>query len=420
MERLVFYRKESVAFFESYGLENHWAVFVQSIAILVLIFTLAYLVDRVLTFVMRRVIPKIVGYTANQWDDIFMENRVFSNFAHFFPGILMQNLQDLISSSSVRWFVSTFIGVYFIVVTVLFLNALLNAIQQLFIHLKGVSAIVKIYIQLGKVVLYSLAGVAIISIFANKNFMDILAGLGAMITILLIVYKDMIMGFVAGIQLSANKMVYVGDWVELPKDGADGIVIDIGLTTVKVQNWDRTITTIPTYKLTSESFTNWRGMQESDGRRIKRHVNIDMESIHFLSEEEINTFRKIRLISEYIEDKIKIINQVNANEPEQFNQRRLTNIGTFRKYVENYLRESGYVNLDMMFLVRQLQATEKGVPIEIYMFSKIKEFIIYEGIQSDIFDHIIAIVPTFNLRLFQEPTGHNFSAIREIKNQTAE
>lgn len=230
----------------------------------------------------------------------------------------------------------------------------------------------------------------------------------------------MIMGFVAGIQLSANKMVYVGDWVELPKDGADGIVIDIGLTTVKVQNWDRTITTIPTYKLTSESFTNWRGMQESDGRRIKRHVNIDMESIHFLSEEEINTFRKIRLISEYIEDKIKIINQVNANEPEQFNQRRLTNIGTFRKYVENYLRESGYVNLDMMFLVRQLQATEKGVPIEIYMFSKIKEFIIYEGIQSDIFDHIIAIVPTFNLRLFQEPTGHNFSAIREIKNQTAE
>ncbi|WGU69804.1 mechanosensitive ion channel [Capnocytophaga canimorsus] len=271
-------------------------------------------------------------------------------------------------------------------------------------------ASLKIYIQLAKVIVFSLGGIAVISIFANKNFLDILAGLGAMITILLIVYKDMIMGFVAGIQLSANKMVYVGDWIVLPKDGADGTVIDIGLTTVKIQNWDRTITTIPTYKLTSESFTNWRGMQLSGGRRIKRHVSIDIESIHFLSEAEIQTFRKIRLLTEYIDEKLQVISAVNANETEHVNQRRLTNIGTFRKYVENYLRESGYANLDMTFIVRQLQSTEKGVPIEIYMFCKVKEWAIYEQIQADIFDHIFAIIPTFNLRLFQEPSGHNFSS----------
>lgn len=403
------YRNQTVQILENYGFSNYWSVVTQSIIVFVLILILAWLTDKVATLVMRRFIPKLVGYTATKWDDIFVENRVFAKFAHFLPGVLVIVFCDLIASETFRTLIQTFISTYFIIVSVLFLNAVLNALEELYILSKGTEVTIKIYTQLAKVVLFSLAGVAIISIFANKNFIDILTGLGAMVTILLIVYKDMIMGFVAGIQLSANKMVFVGDWITSPKDGADGIVIDIGLTTVKVQNWDRTITTIPTHKLTSESFTNWRGMQQSDGRRIKRHVNIDIESIHFLSEEEIQTFRKIRLISQYIDDKVKIISEVNANETEHFNQRRLTNIGTFRKYVENYLRESGFVNLDMMFVVRQLQPTEKGIPIEIYMFSKIKEFAVYEQVQSDIFDHILAIVPTFNLRLFQEPSGHNFS-----------
>lgn len=403
------YRNQTVQMLENYGLSNSWAIIIQSIIVFTLILILAWLTDKVATLIMRRFVPKLVGYTATKWDDIFVENRVFAKFAHFLPGVLVIVFCDLIASETFRTLIQTFISTYFIIVSVLFLNAVLNALEELYILSKGTEVTIKIYTQLAKVVLFSLAGVAIISIFANKNFIDILTGLGAMVTILLIVYKDMIMGFVAGIQLSANKMVFVGDWITSPKDGADGIVIDIGLTTVKVQNWDRTITTIPTHKLTSESFTNWRGMQQSDGRRIKRHVNIDIESIHFLSEEEIQTFRKIRLISQYIDDKVKIISEVNANETEHFNQRRLTNIGTFRKYVENYLRESGFVNLDMMFVVRQLQPTEKGIPIEIYMFSKIKEFAIYEQVQADIFDHILAIVPTFNLRLFQEPSGHNFS-----------
>lgn len=407
------YRNQTVLFIESYGVSNFWAITLQSAIAFILILILAWLSDKLATFIMRRFVPKLVGYTATQWDDIFVENRVFSKLAHFLPGILALTFCEVIASESFRSLIRTLMSTYFIIVSVLFLNAVLNALEQLYIHLKGTEVTIKIYTQLAKVVLYSLAGVAVISIFANKNFIDILTGLGAMITILLIVYKDMIMGFVAGIQLSANKMVFVGDWIVSPKDGADGTVIDIGLTTVKVQNWDRTITTIPTYKLTSESFTNWRGMQLSDGRRIKRHVSIDIESVHFLSEEEIQTFRKIRLISQYIEEKMEVIAKANVNEPEHFNQRRLTNIGTFRKYVENYLRESGFVNLNMMFVVRQLQPTEKGIPIEIYMFSKIKEFTLYEQVQADIFDHIFAIVPTFNLRLFQEPSGHNFSKYGE-------
>ena len=351
------YRNQTVLFIESYGVSNFWAITLQSAIAFILILILAWLSDKLATFIMRRFVPKLVGYTATQWDDIFVENRVFSKLAHFLPGILALTFCEVIASESFRSLIRTLMSTYFIIVSVLFLNAVLNALEQLYIHLKGTEVTIKIYTQLAKVVLYSLAGVAVISIFANKNFIDILTGLGAMITILLIVYKDMIMGFVAGIQLSANKMVFVGDWIVSPKDGADGTVIDIGLTTVKVQNWDRTITTIPTYKLTSESFTNWRGMQLSDGRRIKRHVSIDIESVHFLSEEEIQTFRKIRLISQYIEEKMEVIAKANVNEPEHFNQRRLTNIGTFRKYVENYLRESGFVNLNMMFVVRQLQPT---------------------------------------------------------------
>ncbi|GIM52686.1 membrane protein [Capnocytophaga cynodegmi] len=403
------FRNQTVQLLEEYGFSNLWAIVIQSAITFAIILIVAWLIDKLATFIMRRTIPKLVGRTATKWDDIFMENLVFARFAHFFPGLLVLSSYHIIASESLRWLIQTLISTYFIIVLIIFLNAVLNAIEQLYIHLKGIEVTIKIYIQLAKVILYSLGGVAIISIFANKNFIDILTGLGAMITILLIVYKDMIMGFVAGIQLSANKMLFVGDWIASPKDGADGTVIDIGLTTVKVQNWDRTITTIPTYKLTSESFTNWRGMELSGGRRIKRHVSVDIESIHFLSEEEIENFKKIRLISDYIEEKVKIINEVNANETECFNQRRLTNIGTFRKYVENYLRESDFVNLDMMFVVRQLQPTEKGVPIEIYMFSKVKQFVTYEQIQADIFDHILAIVPTFNLRLFQEPSGHSFS-----------
>ena len=230
-----------------------------------------------------------------------------------------------------------------------------------------------------------------------------------MVAILLIVYKDTIMGFVAGISLSTNKMVEVGDWISVPKHDADGTVIDIGLNTVKVQNFDKTITTIPPYKLVSEAFTNWRGMQQSGGRRIKRSINIDIDSIHFLSPSEIEKFGKFKLLKDYIKEKKKAIVKSNEGVEEYYNQRRLTNIGTFKKYLENYLLASDFVNPEMTFIVRQLQSNEKGVPIEVYFFCNEQAWVKYEQIQSDIFDHFFAIAPEFGLQVFQTVSGRSLN-----------
>lgn len=412
---LIGLREQSIDLFKQMGLSENWAILLQSIAIIFIILIFAWLIDRLSTFLMRSLVPKVVGRTQNKWDDIFMENRVFANFAHFLPGLAILILYPLIGLKGFRVFIVNIMDAYFIIVSLLFFNALINSFSSIYKEVKGQRAAnIKIYLQVLKVLLFSLGGIVIISIFANRTFMDMLAGLGAMVTVLLIVYKDTIMGFVAGIQLSANKMVKVGDWVSIPKDNADGTVIDISLNTVKVQNWDKTITTIPTYKLMSESFTNWKGMEQSDGRRIKRHVNIDMDSIRFLSEKEIQEYKKFRLLNAYIVEKEEEIRKLNEGVTEYVNQRRLTNIGTFCKYVENYLKQTGFANMDMTFIVRQLQSTEKGVPIEIYMFCKQKEWTKYEQVQSDIFDHIFAMVPEFKLRIFQSPTSSSFSKFISI------
>jgi miniconductance mechanosensitive channel len=229
------------------------------------------------------------------------------------------------------------------------------------------------------------------------------------------VFKDPILGFAAGIQLSANKMVMIGDWVEMPKYDADGDVIEVGLTTVKVQNWDKTITMIPTYSLISESFKNWRGMQDSGGRRIKRSIHIDISSIRFCTGEMLERFAKIQYISDYIAEKKEEVaahNQTHRVDTSILvNGRHLTNVGTFRAYVEAYLRHHPLINQEMTFLVRQLAPTEHGLPIEIYVFSRDKVWANYEAIQADIFDHLLAVVPEFDLQVFQNPTGSDFQGL---------
>ena len=228
----------------------------------------------------------------------------------------------------------------------------------------------------------------------------------------MLVFRDSILGFVAGIQLAANRMVSVGDWIEMPAYGADGDVLEVALTTVKVQNWDKTITTIPTYALISESFKNWRGMSESGGRRIKRSVSIDMSSIKFCDLEMLERFEKIQYISGYIEQKkneLKDFNRaMSVDTASLVNGRRMTNIGTFRAYVQAYLQNHPKINKDMTFLIRQLPPTENGLPIEIYVFSNDKVWANYEAIQADIFDHVLAVVPEFDLRVYQNPTGADF------------
>lgn len=262
-----------------------------------------------------------------------------------------------------------------------------------------------------KLIATVLISIMIIALLIGKSPLIILSGLGAMTAVMMLVFKDPIMGLVAGIQLSANNMVNIGDWLEMPKYGADGAVIDIGLTTVKVRNWDNTVTTIPTYALISDSFKNWKGMTESGGRRIKRSLRIDANSIHFLQPEEIKNLEKANLLEPYLDQKVSEIQVYNSTLPEDkatpLNQRRLTNIGTFRAYVEAYLRAHPQIHKNMTIMVRQLESDSNGIPIEIYAFTNTTVWLEYERIQSDIFDHIFSILPQFNLHIHQSPTGND-------------
>jgi miniconductance mechanosensitive channel len=233
----------------------------------------------------------------------------------------------------------------------------------------------------------------------------LLSGLGAVTAILLLLFRDTILGFVAGIQIAANRMVNTGDWISMPKFEADGEVLQVGLTTVKVQNWDKTITTIPTYALIAEPVKNWRGMSESGGRRIKRSINIDVQSVCFCDEQMIEEFAKIRYIKTYIQKKKDELQTFNSEQKIEIqdlvNSRRMTNIGTLRAYIQAYLSNHPKLNQDMTLMVRQLPPSELGLPLEIYCFSADKNWVNYEGIQADIFDHLLAILPVFKLRAYQ-------------------
>jgi len=306
--------------------------------------------------------------------------------------------------------------IYMIIVLMLAFDALFNSAAIIYKSFPVSKEIpTKGFIQVLKIALYFLTAIFIFSIALNKTPIFLLSGLGALTAVLMLIFKDAILGFVAGIQLAANKMVANGDWIEMPNYGADGDVLEVSLTTVKVQNWDKTITTIPTYALISESFKNWRGMQESGGRRIKRAISIDMDSIKFCNEEMLERFAKVQYITDYIEKKKTELESFNTatkvDNASLANGRRMTNIGTFRAYVEAYLRNHPMINLDMTFLVRQLKPTEFGLPIEIYVFSKDKVWANYEAIQADIFDHILAVLPEFDLHVFQNPTGGDFRAL---------
>lgn len=293
-------------------------------------------------------------------------------------------------------------------------DALLNALLEIYRKLpisKGRE--IKGFVQVLKIIIYAVGIIMIISIFSEETPKALFGGLGAMAAVIMLVFKDTILGFVASVQLSANNMVNLGDWISMPKYNADGDVIDIGLNTVKVQNWDKTIATIPTYALVSESFNNWKGMEQSGGRRIKRAINIDMSSVAFLDDAEIEKFRKFYLLNDYIAGKEKEIDEynksLNLDDSVVTNGRRLTNLGVFRAYLENYLHNHPKINQDMTFLIRHLPPTEKGIPMEIYVFSSDQEWANYEAIQADIFDHTLAIIPEFGLRVFQNPTGADFA-----------
>ena len=257
------------------------------------------------------------------------------------------------------------------------------------------------FIQLIKVFLYSVAVITVISILVNKSPEHLIVGLSAFAAVLLLIFKDSILGFVAGLQLTANEMIRIGDWIQMDKNNANGTVLEINLYTVKVQNWDMTISTIPTYQLVSDSFTNWRGMRESDGRRIMRSINIDMHSVHFLSPEEIRKFTTSAFLKDYLDQMLDKLDKANQNKQTVLDERKLTNIGIFRNYMEAWIEANPNINLNMTYMVRQLQPGPTGMPVQVYCFSANKDWKSYEKIQADIFDHIMAVLPEFGLRVFE-------------------
>ena len=385
--------------------------------LILLVLLFSWVAHRVSQGPIKRSIEKFANYTIQQWDDILVEKHIVKRILYFIPLILLYVLSSpILTGTSLLPLSQTLISFLFLIAGMMFLDAMLNALLAIY----SKSAIAKEisitpFVQVLKLVLYFVTGILLLSLLLQKTPLYFLSGLGALTAVLMFVFKDVLMGFVAGIQLIANKMVAPKDWIEMPKYGADGDVLEITLTTVKVQNFDNTITTIPTYALINESFKNWRNMNLSGGRRIKRYVNIDLGSIKFCSSEMLEKFKRIQLISQYIQNRqeeILVYNKKHqVDESTLVNGRRLTNIGIFRSYVEAYLRQHPVINKDMTFLIRQLSPSENGLPIEIYVFCKDTNWTAYEAIQADIFDHILAVVPEFDLRVFQEPSGSDFQKI---------
>ncbi|MGY8648615.1 MAG: mechanosensitive ion channel family protein [Verrucomicrobiales bacterium] len=372
-----------------------------------------YLVFRPLIL---RWVKHFVGKSGITWDNELMGHGVFRWLTHLLPGVFIFLVAPGLFESAPYFgkILRTASALYILVACYLVFDSMVNALQTIYSRTPAGRKInLTTFAQVAKLLAALIAIILSLAVIFDKSPLVLLGGLGVFASVLMLVFKDVILGFIAGIQLATNRMLARGDWLEMPSHQADGNVELIGLTTVKVRNWDRTVTTIPTYALISDSFKNWQGMSESNGRRIKRSFLIDSNSIRLCDEEMLERFGEIEHISEYLDAKEKEIKQSNSKIREarlnnRVNGRRLTNVGTFRAYIEGYLKTHPDINQEMTLLVRQLDTKGRGIPIEIYCFSSNKEWNAYESIQADIFDHLYAVTPEFDLRIFQEPTGYDF------------
>ncbi len=386
--------------------------------VLILSFVVFFIASRIVLRILERIALK----TKAEWDDKIVHNKVLFWVANLAPAIVIYLLAPAALGGWVTA-IQIVLGaaqIYMIVVALLALDALLNAALEIYddfpvsreIPLKG-------FVQVAKIILYIVAVIVVVSTLLSKSPVYLLSGMGVLASVLILIFKDAILGFVAGIQLSANRMLAKGDWIEMPKYGADGDILEVALTTVKVQNWDKTITTIPTYALITDSFRNWRGMSESGGRRIKRSIYLGLNTIKRCTPEMVERFKRVKFIAAYVEEKSHQLAKWNQERgidmSDAANARNLTNVGTFRAYIQAYLENHPEINQNMTLLVRHLEPTPDGLPIQIYCFSKDQVWANYERIQADIFDHILAIASEFDLRIFQNPTGSDFRAFSDSR-----
>lgn len=398
----------------TYGLPAADAAVVATACGVVLVLLLAWLGNLIAKRVILSAVSTVVKFSRFTWDDALLQTGVFTRLSHLVPAMVINAFGDdvLGRSPEVLAGVNAAVNIYLVFIWVAVFYAFIDALQQIAAQ-RGVNERmpVKGFAQAIKLVATLVAVILVLATLLGKSPVYLLSGLGALTAVLMLVFKDAILGFVAGIQLSVNEMVRIGDWIEMPKAGADGDVIDVSLTTVKVQNWDKTITTIPSYDLISSSFKNWRGMQDSGGRRIKRAINLDLQSVRFADDELVARWEKIDLLKDYLKQKRDEITKANQEKGTDLsilgNGRRLTNVGTFRAYCIAYLKAHPQIHQDMTFLVRQLAPTEHGLPLEIYVFTKDIRWANYEAIQADVFDHLLAVVGAFDLTVYQQPSGQD-------------
>jgi miniconductance mechanosensitive channel len=379
----------------------------------------AVIINLIVKHVLVRAVRAFAKRSNVTWDDALVTHNVFGRLVQVVPALIVfvgaPFVPDL-PEGGVQLIRNVAMG-YMVLMLTLALTAMLSAANTIYAAsplakdrpLKG-------FVQLVQIVVWILGGVLIISAVLDRSPLLLLSGFGAMTAILLLVFKDTILSLVASVQLTAQDMVRVGDWIEMPQFGADGDVVDVQLHTVKVQNWDKTITTIPTHRLITDSFKNWRGMSQSGARRIKRAIYIDVSTIRMQTADEVDYFTRFALLKDYIKNKEQELADYNAGlateVDAEVNRRRLTNVGTFRAYAYNYLKNHPKIHKGMTLIVRQLGPGPEGLPLEIYCFTNTTEWAVYEGIQSDIFDHLMAIVPEFGLRMYQKPAGSDLANLK--------
>jgi len=402
-------------FLASKGIDPTLATYINMFVLLILVLVVVFIIDFITRKILIAAFGRLAAKSKTSFDDILISNKAPRNFAHIVPLLIALKLTPYIFSDFPvsEDLVSKGLQVFGIVLTLWIARSLLKSLKDFFKTLPRLKdKPIDSYIQVFMIFAWAIGIISILAIVAGFSLGDFLKGIGAASAIIILIFRDTILGFIASIQVSINDMVRIGDWITFQKYGADGDVIEINLSTVKVQNFDKTITTIPTYALISDSFKNWRGMTNSKGRRIKRALNIKLNTVKYLTNTDLESYSKIDIISNYIENrnqKIDIYNTDNSIDKSLLlNGRNLTNIGLFRKYAETYLQNHSAINKDMMIMARQLSPTSQGIPIEIYAFSSDKRWENYEYIMADIFDHLIAAVPYFELELFELPNNGSF------------
>ena len=397
------------------ALEQHPRVY-SGLALLMLL-AVALVVGRVARYLILHAVKLLGRQPAMHWLNDLLNNKVFHRLAQMTPSLVVQFGLNLIPELNkiTRNFLDNVALAFTILFLVLAISALLNALLDIYARTEHArTRSIKGYVQLAKMVLFVFGAIIIVATLIDRSPLLLLSGLGAMSAVILLVYKDTLLSFVASVQLTSNDMLRVGDWIEMPQVGADGDVVDITLHTVKVQNFDKTIVSIPTWRLMSESFKNWRGMQASGGRRIKRSLFIDASGVRFITDDEEQRLTRIHLLTDYMGRKkaeLKAWNEAQGNVAAMSaNRRRMTNIGTFRAYALAYLKSHPEIQPNMTCMVRQMQTTAQGIPLEIYCFTRTTVWADYERIQGDIFDYLLAVLPEFGLSLYQQPSGGDLRA----------